>query len=285
MHLNRYTSLGRTVDLRYPTNLAIVALALLAGAVAAAWHWIDGSALWAAIRWGASAGLATFLAWALTRELDPDNDLSAFGSASLVLAGLAVLGLPAMLPILWELVALRLVIRTTGLPARPLDSLGLLGLGLGLCWQYGWTYGVLTAAVFYLDGRLTQPVQRHLWLAALALALTPAVVLLAGVEPPGTWSEPLPLALLGAVLLLFAFVVASQGRPAAVGDANGVLLQRDRLRAGQTLAAAILLVTTWWAGQAGLAEIWPLAAALLSVSVYRFLIVPWLARRDRLGGS
>lgn len=70
-------SLGRKVDLGYRTNLWVVIASVF---VAAAVWFHSGSLLT-----GAALGGGFFLAWALARELDPLNDLSAFVAAAVFL--------------------------------------------------------------------------------------------------------------------------------------------------------------------------------------------------------
>lgn len=125
----------RPIDPSYPTNRAIAALtmAVIVGGIVL--QLIVGEGLTQGVSWGISAGLTVFLAWALGRELDPDHDLSAFVAAGLALIGLLLFDLPSLMALLWMLFFLRMVNRTTGLPARILDSLLILGLGSWLTWQ------------------------------------------------------------------------------------------------------------------------------------------------------
>ncbi|MGD2206818.1 MAG: hypothetical protein PVH17_08570, partial [Anaerolineae bacterium] len=173
MKFSDITALGRPIDPNYPTNRAIAALTLVVMIGGAAYRLFAGAALFDSMLWGVGAGLAVFLAWALARELDPDHALSAFVAAGLMLIGLFFLEPPNLLMLFWLLLVLRIVNRTTGLPARPLDSLAVLGLGGWLTLQGGnWIAGLATAAAFMLDGWLPSMLGRHRLFAVLALVVT-----------------------------------------------------------------------------------------------------------------
>jgi hypothetical protein len=270
MKMQDVTALGRPLDPNYATNRAI---ALLAGLVVVgsglARLWLAGDGLLEAALWGIGAGLAVFLAWALGRELDPDHDLSAFAGAGLTTMGLFFLPRPGLLALFWMLPAVRVVNRTTGLPARLLDSLLLLGLGAWLTWQQGWVYGLATAGAFLLDARLAPRLARQLFFAAVSAAAALVLPLLNG---QGFQAERLtaPLfAATAAVAALMVVVIGTTRALEATGDETGEPLNPVRVRAGQALAAGTALLVAWWQGQAGIEALMPLWAALLGVALYR----------------
>jgi hypothetical protein len=287
------TAIGRPVDARYPTNLAIVILTMLVTAGAAAWKWLAGAPLVDSAMWGIGAGLATFLTWVLGRELDPDHDLSAFVAAGLALVALPILGLPQLLPLFWMVVAVRVVNRTVGLPARPLDSLALLGLGLWLTWQAGWLYGLITAATLFLDGWLPPRLRRHLLLSAIMLTATVTMTLLGAATPLGGWDSA-PLQWLYALTaILFAITIVTLPEAKALCDATGEPLRPARVRAGQVLALVTALLLASLAGEQGLVALSPLWAAMLGVALYELATRrlaalrsdPDQARDQELGGA
>jgi hypothetical protein len=268
MRLTDLTAVARVVDPRYPTNLAITILAVLFAVAAAAWRWLGGSTLLVGAQWGMLAGLSTFLAWALARELDPDHDVSAFAAAALALLALPTLGLPQLLPLLWVLLVLRIVNRTVGLPARPLDSLGTLSLGLWLTWQEGWIYGLITAAALFLDGWLVPALRRHRVLAGIALVATVVVGLLRVDLPDGGWDSPLLAWLYALTASLFSISVVTLEPASALCDATGEPLHPKRVRAAQGLALVTALLSAGLAGQKAMIALHPLWAAMLAVALH-----------------
>lgn len=274
MKLTDITALGRTpIDPRYPTNLAIAALTAIVAIAGAVLHLFSGAAFLESALWGIEIGLVPFLTWALGRELDPDHDLAAFVGAGLVLIALLLVGPPPLLVVLWLLLALRLVNRTVGLPAKPLDSLAVLGLGLWLTWQGYWIAGLVTAGAFLLDGLLSPPLRYHLFISGLALVATIVLsVFHGGVAIEG---GPTMLVVVSSVVLagLFAVVIATSREVQAVGDATREPLNPRRVQAAQLLALLTALLFAWWYGTSGLVALLPLWAALLGTSLYRLVIL------------
>jgi hypothetical protein len=241
MKLSDITALGRVpFDPSYATNWAIAALSV-----------------------------GVFLTWAVGRELDPDNDLSAFLGAGLATAALLLVEPPSLLLILWLLVVLRLVNRTVGLPARLLDTLGVLGLGAWLTWQGIWLAGLMTAAAFLLDGLLSPPLRRQLLASGLALILTGVLsIYRGGLARGGELSLAIAVSS-GAVAALFLVVIATSRQAQAVGDATGEPLSPQRVQSAQLLALLIALLFAWWDGLAGVVALLPLWAAMIGVGLFR----------------
>jgi hypothetical protein len=263
------TTLGRLPDPRYPTNLAIMALASVVVVAGGLFHLFSGLALLEGIQWGVGAGFSVFLAWALSREIDPDHDLSAFVGAGLMLIALLLFDLPSLLVILWLLLALRIVNRTVGLPAKPVDTLGLLGLGGWLAWQGHWIAGLMTAVAFLLDGLLATPLRYHLLASSFALVATAVLSIFHGniaVESGPTT----PVVISSTVMAgLFLFVIATSRETQTVGDATGEPLNPRRVQAAQALALLTALLYAWWDGASGVVTLLPLWAALIGVILYR----------------
>jgi hypothetical protein len=274
MKLTDFTALGRNpIDPSYPTNLAIAALALIVTIARTIVRLLSGAALLESVLWGIGAGLVLFLTWALGRELDPDHDLSAFVGAGLVLLGFLLPDKPSLLVILWLLSVLRIVNRTVGLPAKPLDSLGVLGLGAWLTWQGYWMVGLMTAAAFLLDGLLSLPLRYHLFAAGLAFVVTVILSIFHGDMAMET--GPTMLVVISTVVMagLFLVVIITTRQVKAVGDATGQLLNPKRVQAAQVLALLIALLFAWWAGASGVVIVLPLWAAIVGVGLYRLALL------------
>ena len=269
MRLSDFSVLGRSLDARYPTNLAIGALSLVVGVAGAAANLLSGGALRQGVLWGIGAGFSVFLTWALARELDPAHDLSAFAGAGLAIAALLVFDLPALMPIFWLLVVLRVVNRTVGPPARPVDTLAVLGLGGWLTWQGHWIAGLVTTLAFLLDGLLTNPLRYHLLLSGLAFAGTVALSVFRG--DIAMESGPTMPVIFSSVVAagLFLVVVGTSREVHAVGDATREPLDARRVQAAQLLALLTALLYAWWDGSAGVEALWPLWAAMVGVALYR----------------
>jgi hypothetical protein len=279
------TAVGRPVDPRYPTNLAIAILTVLVSVGAAACQWVDGATLLDGALWGIGAGLAIFLAWALARELDPDHEFSAFVAAALAIVALAALGPPQLLPLFWMLLTVRILDRTVGLPARPLDSLAMLGLGLWLTWQGGWIYGLVTAAALFLDGWLAPRLRRHVALAAVVLVATVVLALVGGTSPRGDWDSTLLMWLFALTATLFSIAMVTLEPAKALCDQTGEPVRPTRVRVAQGLALVTALLVAGLAGQQGMVALWPLWAAMLGVALYELVAHQLMTLRPGRGGA
>jgi hypothetical protein len=282
MKIRDVLAVGRVIDPTYPTNLAIVLLSMVASVAGTIWHLVSGGALLDSALWGIAAGFVLSLTWALGRELDPDHDLSAFVGVGLALVALLLVDRPPLLVFVWLLVVLRIVNRTSGVPARFLDTLGVLTLGAWLIWQGNWMVGLITAVALLLDGLLPQPLRPHLFVSGLAFAGTVVLSIFHGdmVMESGA-TMPVTVASV-AMAGLFMVVIATSRKVRTVGDATGEPLNPLRVQAAQALALATALLYAWWEGASGLAALYPVWAAMVGVGLYRLvsLLVPSSRRTE-----
>jgi len=267
MDLRHASGLARPVDLSFSTNRWIAGLTGVVLILAWVWRGVATEAWLAAGVWAGLAALALFLAWALARELDPDAELAAFLAAGLmlpllVLAGLGWLPLPDIAALFAVLLAVRVLNRTTGIAATPLDGIAVLGLGLWLALDGLPVYLAAAALALVLDGLLPPLNNRRLLVAAAAVAAAVSVVLIFGQEPPSLQLAPLPIVAALAIAALFAASLHAAGRVDAVGDETGEPLSPLRVRAGQMLALAVGLAAVVWTGAAGLVALLPLWTAM-----------------------
>jgi hypothetical protein len=271
MKFRDVTALGRPIDPAYPTNLAIAGLSAVVVVVATLVRLVGGATFLEGAVWGIGAGLAVFLTWALARELDPDHDLSAFAGVGLMGVGLFFVDLPSLLVLFWLLLALRMVNRSVGLPARPLDSLAVLGLGGWLTWQGYWMAGLMTAIVFLLDGVLSRPLRYHLGMAGLAMLVTFVLAVFHGNLAMESGLATPMVVMVVVALGLFLYVIATSRSVEAVGDATGEPLDARRVQATQGIALLTGLLLAWWDGTSGVVAVLPLWAAGVGIALYRLV--------------
>lgn len=249
-----------------PTNRVMVILlapAALAGA---------GVTLWSDASWTATlvfalaTALAAFGAWALGRELDPDQQGAAFTALVIAVLLMLIIGPGAenyhLLILFTTLGFVRQVNRTTGLEARLSDSLVLFGLML---WVVYATENPLFALVagcsFALDGVLVKPLRRQ-WVFALLSFGTTVVYMVdhdlirALYSIPGT----LPQWLAALAVVVFALNMLRLRKVVSVGDVSRRPLDRARVRGG--MAVALLAVAL---GLPEVREVSLVAAALAGV--------------------
>lgn len=233
----QYTSIGRPLDPAWPSNKAVLVLLPLAAVLGAALEWADGGTWSAVLLQALNLALALFLSWALARELDPDDQTVAFISlAAGVLVGM-LLDSPGVLAAIAALGLIRIVNRSTGLPARKSDSVVVVLLTIAVIyWTGSPLFGGVAAVAFILDGSLKEPL-RHQWVFALVCLGGMVVYLVdhdSGLGLPDTpdslfeWLSVL-------FLLMFALGILLTRRIRSRGDINDRPLLVGRVRGGMAV--------------------------------------------------
>ncbi|WP_265580710.1 hypothetical protein [Methanofollis aquaemaris] len=254
----------RPLDFSYPTNRAIAIFSLVIFFIKTAATALTGTGIVGPVILGVAAGMAVFLAWALGREVDPDHDPSALLAAALTAAALLVLPASDILTLLWLLLVLRIVNRTSGLTATGVDVALVLALTLWPLWQGFLMAGPLTAAALLLDKTLRKPAPHRI--PAAALALTAAAAALFAGRGTAITTPLLPIGIIVAVAtVLFLRAIAAASTIRSSGDSGGGTLEPGRVRAAQALALATALAALPWSFGA----VAPLWAAVLAAGVWR----------------
>jgi hypothetical protein len=221
-----------------------------------------------------SSGAATFMAWALGRELDPDRPRTANLSAITVGLALTVLAIAGRLNLQDVLLAAlvtgalmvtaRVMTRSTGIPITVLDALTLIAIALG-SGLIEPKVGVIVVAVAALGLALDRAFEHHpylanwCWFGFTFLALTGLVFL---------WNSGPWLAWTGIVFALgtLNFVLALRSKPSSSSDI-GTKLEPSRV----AVATMLVFVAATGVASQGL----PVAViGLLAVGLWRLWIHP-----------
>ncbi|WP_440955849.1 hypothetical protein ACSAZK_02465 [Methanosarcina sp. Mfa9] len=279
MDISRFSSITRPIDQNYPTNRAISILTLFAIFAGAGFQLLSGNPPAQALISGIRSGVSVFLAWALARELDPDNELSAFAAAFFACVGFLYFPGPELLASAFFLLLTRILNRSTGLPAKSFDSLAILLLSSWLTLQENWIFGAVAAATFFLDSRLSEPEKQQLSFAVAAALIS--VFALFGELKTGAWESGLSeisvlqeqgllLVILISAILFAAHILASR-KIKSKGDRNGLPLDPGRVRAAQTTALVGAFALAALEGVEGVEYLLPLWSAVAGIPLYAFL--------------
>jgi hypothetical protein len=233
----QYTSIGRPLDPAWPTNKAVLVLLPIAAVLGAALAWAEDGTLSEVLLRALNFALVLFVAWALARELDPDDQSAAFISLAAGVLVAVVIDSPGVLAAFTALGLIRIVNRSTGLAARKTDSVVLVLLSVAVIyWTRSPLFGGVAALAFLLDGSLKDPL-RHQWVFAL-LCLGATVVYMVdhdiGLGPPAApdslfeWLSVL-------FLLMFALDVVLTRKIRSRGDVNNRALDLSRVRGGMVV--------------------------------------------------
>lgn len=248
----------RSLDPRLPSNLALIALVVVAAGVAML-LWLNGAPAAVLL-----APVHVFLSWALLREIDPDHPYTAQVGGAIagtwVLTGgetvsaFAVVGL---------MTGARLITASTGRRPLTLDLwvVALVGIAIGFSVE-GWVAGFGVAVAIYVDHRLGE-VDRPLAvpLSALAALGTTIVASLTDTFPrvvPDVIPYMTAAAGVAALLLLSRDPVEPTSR---VDARHASLLDHARLQASRSLTAVLVFVMTILTGAEAKGMV-PLIAAL-----------------------
>lgn len=265
------TGIGRQLDIDHASNRFVVTVSVIAGTIAGAIALLDGDGLPAALWAGVLAGGAAFLAWAIARELDPDDATSA-NLAAVAGFAVALIGDPFLAAAGAVLLAARIVARTTGIPPQPIDLLVLVGFAAYLGSRpagliAAMAIGVALVADRMLPGRTPAA---NLLGGVLAIAAAATVAAVAGEWPE--WTAPgtagLAVAALGLAGALVSFTIPE---PDSTADAHDRRLHHIRMQWARVLAVATGLgyVAIGKPGILGLGPLWAAFAAVGLVTVLR----------------
>ena len=254
--------LGRSLDIRRRSNLILIAIVLLTGAVAVA-LWLRGGAVQVIFFAPANA----FVIWALMREIDPDHDwtalLAAVGAGAWVLAGgeyLSILAIAALI------LAARLVTESTG--RRPL-VIDLVAMALGALVGFtveGWVAAFGLAIAVYLDDRLATE-GRRLQLAVSAVTAVGATIVATVTGAfPETLPEITPWVAVASGLVALLLVVRDPADPISQVDArHKAFISKERLHSSRALIGVLVFGMSLLTGEAAPGLVPLLAALFLAI--------------------
>lgn len=242
------------------------------------YHLALGKPFLEALGTAGAAAVAVFLSWAVSREIDPVYEWSAFISLPFTITAFLLYGQPALAALFFILLLGRLINGSTGLKATPIDAALLTILGTVL-----FTGGTLIAlpflaAAFGLIGILYAPApdgRRHGLYALLSLALF--IIMFIFFYPqhyfvPGfsiyTGVAALALAFFTVVLVLRA------GKGLVSGDNNEEALDDRRIRLAQVGLALFMITDFYLKGSIALVMLYPAIFAYLGTAAYNLLRRP-----------
>ena len=233
----KYTSIGRPLQPAFPSNKAVLILIPLGAMIGAVAAWMGGQSGLQLLQQAVSFLLIVFGAWALARELDPDDHAAAFISMAAAVFAALVVSAPGILIVFTTLGLVRIVNRSTGLVARMGDSVIVMLLALLVIYSTKSPFfGLVAALAFILDGTLKDPL-RHQWVFGL-VCLAGTIVYMVD-HDIGVTHLGAPASLFGWLALLFLLIFALNTlllkKVHSRGDASGKRLDLRRVRWGMAV--------------------------------------------------
>ena len=268
MEVDKISSIGRPLDFNYKTNKAIAIITAITILVGIAFFVLNRLDFFNIILQGVSFGFSFFLCWAITREIDPDNNLSAFIGLIPLLVFLLIWPETNLAILFWMLISLRIINRTTGLLATKLDSVMLLVFSVLLSYYFSWIFGFLTALVFLFDAKLIKGQKFQLSLASLVTILTLILVILTNQNFALLTLSTLESASLLIVTIIFSMIIYGEKDVISKGDQNNEPLYLSRLRAAQAFALISALAISFFASY--FVALIPMWCAFIGVILNKF---------------
>lgn len=252
------------------SNVAAIGAAVVAGMAALTVRLVDDTGILESLTDAFGAGVAVFLAWALGRELDPDNNSSA------LVAELAAFAMWFWLPsspglLLAIVIAARLMVRSTGPPPSRGDLFFVVLLGTYVATQEaGPAATVGLAATLVVSRSIGGGDHPRSLIAALATLIAGgAAAAIAG--SLGSWYD---LDVTASVLLgtgVLSVAILGLKSVASSADYTGEPLDVRRVRVARGFTAVIALGGFAIAGGLGVSRMAGAWAALVAVAATKFI--------------
>lgn len=228
-------SLGRKIDFTYKTNKLIAIISIIVVVI--------GWALTGRAMAGLTVGLGTFLTWALSRELDPNHDYSAFLAAGFSLLNVFYFQNIQLLVIFWILLLMRTVNGITGKPLTTFDLISVLGLTgyLSLNTKNSIYLAVFIIAIIFVINS-GEKKKEALVVGAISLGLFSAESFINGYFPGiyRAWLDPISLLVITTVGL--SFILFWLLGKESIKDDLGNSARQSKIAASQILYSSTVLL-------------------------------------------
>lgn len=263
------SGIGRPLSFKYPTNLAIITITLLSFLASLSVKLIAGDPFDNSIIWSFGFCASIFFSWALARELDPDNNSSAFIAVFLMFAVLLFSTTPSLLGLFWFLLMVRIISRIIGIRPTVFDLLIFITLSVILTFQSGWFYGLAAIISLYANSYFDGEQKKGMVLGLMMLVLSSAAVLLSDNYPAELGEFGYGVILSGAAAALFIFMSLKSSKVLAKTDVTDKPLSAERFLLARLTAVLTGLTAVLLRGNAGFEELYSLWAAVYGVLIWR----------------
>ncbi len=222
-----------------------------------------------------STALAVFLTWAISREIDPAHDWSAFAGLPFTFAAALFYGSPALITLFFLLLFSRLINGTTGRRATLFDAVTLITLAV-IIFTNSVFIGLPLLALGFGFEAITVPGHRgKAFFSVLAIIIF--IVMLVFFYPehyfvPGynLYTGTAALVTIFLTILLIAWTKESRVK----ADHGNRKLENRRILLGQAVIAIFIIIEFFLKGSIALVMLYPALFAYLGTAVYNLLRRP-----------
>jgi hypothetical protein len=267
MNLTNFTSVGRPLDMKDPSSRAILIISLSVFLISVIYLLVVGSSLLESVSIGLGVAASVFFAWALCRELDPDYKSSAFVAATLALFSSFVFYPPDFAGIVWLLLMLRIITRSTGLQPTYFDSIIATILAGYLMYRGDWQYGLFAIIAFVADSLLKPVYRRQLYFASIMAIFLTLVFIYRDYPEYQTSSLHLVMSTLIICVIFIPYIISSK-KIRSRSDNTLQHLSPVRIQAAQIFSITLGLVFLLTQGKEGFQKHIVLWSAILAIGLY-----------------
>ena len=264
----KFSNLGRPIDQEFFPNVAIVVVTIITIASGTVFKVITDENISFSLIFGFLLGVNVFLTWALCREIDPDNDFSAFVQIPFTIWGMLYFEIPNRFLMLLDLMCFRTLNRTTGLKSTWFDTILWFVVGCTMVYVGDWLAGVLLGAAYILDGILSNPLRRNLYFGIAAVMFALVYLFMTGsiefMKNVYTWQWVSAIVAAG----IYLPVILNSKPPVSECDNTYDKVPFDRLKAVQVLTLAISVCYLVFVGEEGLKLTYPFWTMILGVRLF-----------------
>lgn len=232
--MSAFTAIGRPLDPSWATNRAVLWLLPVLALLGAFLAWRDGLEGFDMIAAAFRTALLGFGAWAVARELAPDDQPAAFFAMAIALTTLINVPQPGLLLLFLALFLARVMNRSTGLALKPADAIMVLLLATLTSWSHASPMPLaVTALAFAWSAFLPEGPGWQKWAALAALLVSGLAWMNFGPGlGSGTRLSTHGLLLPGVFAAGFVITLLGTRELRSVGDLDGLPLSPRRVRAG-----------------------------------------------------
>lgn len=263
--ISKISSLGRPLNFSYKTNLIIAGLTFVSIIFAFLFFILyEDYSFFEALLEGAYFGISLFLSWAITREIDPDRNVSAFVSVTIAFIFLIFFPAQELLLLFWLLLNLRLVNQIVGKEATILDGIIILAFSAFFSFDGFPLIVLLSAAAFIIDGLLDVKNRKSFILAVLASAL-----FIYSLFNFSALSGPQNYLFIISLIFVSIPLISSSSKIKSKADLSDKKLNPRRIQAAQIFILMLILTVNF--SKIALEEIIPAISAVSGAAIYFIL--------------
>lgn len=274
--LTSITGIARIIDPRLRTHQFHLGVAVLGGLIVMAVELERQGSLAEALGPAVNAGITVFLAWAIAREVDPDEARTANLAAVLAVVARLLAGPGNLIALVMLLLATRIVLRSTGLKPTILDGLLFLPLAAFLAGRTvtGWMAALALAYALAHDHRLPDPTRGYSLISAFVVSATASAgVVVSGAFGSG-WPAPAAAPLALAVAGVVAGVLLPGYIPISKTDYTNETMDFFRLRSARWILLGGFILAVVVGGGAAMTGLSAVGVVLVAATLIARRLIP-----------